>query len=171
MMRPAYVRGQLPVVTTGDWQPKKQTQPNPLRLNTLESATYAASEQGEPIEVKEPIFSGLARKKGVFSGNMNGAHPPLFPIGEEPKLETRKPRLEVRAFKTGNEAGMWFRMNTIHLTVTASIPDWQRTETGKWKIENGKTELGARSCGRGSRKNRTPNPGFRTPSPEHLIPV
>ncbi|MGD0696455.1 MAG: hypothetical protein ABSB82_16660 [Terriglobia bacterium] len=65
----------MPVVTAGDWQSKKQTQPNPLRLSTLESEIYATSEESKPIEVKEPSFSELARKKSGFSGNMNGAHP------------------------------------------------------------------------------------------------
>jgi len=73
MARPAYVRGQLPVVPTGDWRRKKRTQTNPLSLNTLESVTYSTSKQNEPIDVNSLYFNFLQGKKADFLRNMNGA--------------------------------------------------------------------------------------------------
>jgi len=93
MTRHRYVRGQLAV--EHHWRPvrKKQSQTKPLRLSTLESETYAVSEQNEPIEVKWLCFSLLHRKKADFSTKINGT-PLTTPDLLERKLEDRNSKIE-----------------------------------------------------------------------------
>jgi hypothetical protein len=162
MTRPPYVRGQLPVVTTGDWQSKKQTQPNPLRLNTVESETYAASEKSKPIEVKEPSFSEIARIKGCFSGNMNGARSPYSRFAKN-----RSSKLENRNWTSGNsklgtklECRLYSAQYGLRFSLYSRLP-----KDGNWKMGNQQWENRAWCAGLWERVAQKPNTESRIPNP------
>jgi len=122
MTRPLYVRGQLPVVPSGDWQPDKRTQPNPLRLSLFYSLIYIVSRQGEPIEVKTFISNWLRTKKTRFSRNMNGARLSI------PDWQRRK--LEIGNCKMTFIAVMCFRMSRYVVRIPLLIRNWTLAEAG-----------------------------------------
>ena len=160
MTRPRYVRGQLPVVTAGDWQWKKRTQTNPLRLNTLKSKTYTCSEENEPIEVNELNFSGLARKMGGFSGNMNGAHPLYSRFAKD-----RSWKLENRNWRSGNSRlGTKPECPLYSMEYGLPFPVLFPIAKGR-KLESRKPKIGKPSLGRGAVEEGRPTTESRIPGP------
>jgi|GEM_PF-1789730 hypothetical protein len=120
----------------------------------------ASLEQDEPIEVIVFIFSSLGRKLACFWRNMNGAGLSLFPICQklEPgnrKMETGSLRAEnqTERHRSGNEAGMCFRINRWVARFTSLFPI---AETGKSKLETGrlKMEVGNWKLGAGRASSR-----------------
>jgi len=98
---------------------KKQTQPNPLRLSSIDSCAYLTFEKSKPIEAKSLISSHLKRKKALFSENMDQRLSSLSPISQK-----RTPKQgAVSEPKLGNETGMSFNLSEMVQTATFTIPD------------------------------------------------